>query len=320
MSADVAETEELGDVRSEVARRGSNRMRTVAPSSTGNSTSGRPLRRRDHEIAVQGDLEHYRLHLVTSGALQGNYFHGAELLAGVGDICILDLAQIAKRQTETGSTMSMAVPRQALEAAAGKRNLHGAVLKARWPMTRLIASYVRELCLLDAPLSGTQAVAVQEAVLTLLSAALKGHESSEVARASPLGASLHQRIVEFMARNIYLLELSPDFLCRRFNVSRAHLYRAFAEDGGVAKVLRDMRLDAVYGELTQADHASRSITELAYTLGFSSGNQLLRSFRARFGVTPSEARAQGARTPDRAGETMNLQAWIARLSGGSIFP
>jgi AraC-like DNA-binding protein len=72
--------------------------------------------------------------------------------------------------------------------------------------------------------------------------------------------------------------------------------------------------------LTQADHASRSITELAYTLGFSSGNQLLRSFRARFGVTPSEARAQGARTPDRAGETMNLQAWIARLSGGSIFP
>lgn len=296
MFADVAEADEPGDVRSEVGRRGSNRTRTVAP-----------------------PPDHYRLHLVTSGALPGN-FNGAELLAGVGDICILDLAQLAKRQAEAGSTMSMALPRQALEAVAGKRNLHGAVLKARWPMTRLIASYVRELCLLDAPLPDTLAVAAQEAVITLLSAALKGHESGEVARAPAQGTSLHQRIVEFMARNIYLLELSPDFLCRRFNVSRAHLYRAFAEDGGVAKVLRGMRLDAVYRELTQTDHTPRSITELAYTLGFSSGNQLLRSFRARFGMTPSEARTHGARTPDRARETVDLQAWIARLSGGSTLP
>ena len=301
MSADIAEAEEPSEVHSEVARRGSKRARVVA------------------SLAVQGDLDHYRLHLVTSGALHGN-FNGAELLAGVGDICILDLAQVAKQQIQAGSTMSVALPRQALEAIAGKRNLHGVVLKAPWPMTRLIASYVRELCLLDAPLPDAQAVAVQEAVLTLLSAALKDHGSTEIARASSMGAGLHQRIVEFMARNIYLLDLSPDFLCRRFNVSRAHLYRAFAEDGGVAKVLRDMRLDAVYNELTQTDHAPRSITELAYTLGFSSSNQLLRSFRARFGMTPSEARTHGVRTPDLAQVAADLQAWIARLSGGAILP
>ena len=295
MSADIAEADEPSDVLSGVARRD------------------------DRKIAVQGDRDHYRLHLVTSGALQGN-FDGAELLAGVGDICILDLAQIAKRPIEAGTTMSMALPRQALEAVVGKRNLHGAVLKARWPMTRLIASYVRELCLLDVPLPDGQAVAAQEAVLTLLSAALKAHASDDIARTSPLGAGLHQRIVEFMARNIYHLELSPDFLCRRFNVSRAHLHRAFADDGGVAKVLRDMRLDAVYRELTQTDHAPRSITELAYTLGFSSGNQLLRSFRARFRPTPSEARTHGVRTPSRARDTVDLSAWIARLSGGSTSP
>ncbi|WP_414694910.1 helix-turn-helix domain-containing protein [Pinirhizobacter sp.] len=315
MSADIAEAEEPGDISFEVARHGSKRTWTAAPPSTG-ITPERPHRRRDRDIAEQGDLDHYRLHLVTSGALQGN-FHGPELLAGVGDICILDLAQVATGWIEAGSTMSMALQRQALEAVAGKRNLHGAVLKARWPMTRLIASYVRELCLLDTPLPDTQALAAQEAVLTLVSAALKDHGPGDAARASPLGAGLHQRITEFLARNIYLLDLSPDFLCRRFNVSRAHLYRAFAEDGGVAKVLRDMRLDAVYRELTQTDRAPRSITELAYTLGFSSSNQLLRSFRARFGVTPSEARAHGVKTPELARKAVDVPAWIARLSGGS---
>ncbi|WP_448097662.1 helix-turn-helix domain-containing protein [Luteibacter yeojuensis] len=295
MSADIAEAEEPSDVCPEAARRG------------------------DRELAVQGGRDFYCLHLVTAGALLGN-FHGAELLAGVGDICILDLAQMANCQIEGRSTLSMALTRQAMEAVVGKRNLHGAVLKARWPMTRLIASYVRELCLLEAPLTDTQAVAAQDAVLTLLLAALKGQEPGEATRASPPGAGLHQRILEFVARNIYLLELSPEFLCRRFNVSRAHLYRAFADDGGVAKVLRNMRLDAVYRELTQTDHAPRSITELAYTLGFSSGNQLLRSFRTRFGMTPSEARTHGARTLDHAWEAVDLQAWIARLSCGSALP
>nr|WP_225737270.1 helix-turn-helix domain-containing protein [Dyella acidiphila] len=108
-----------------------------------------------------------------------------------------------------------------------------------------------------------------------------------------LGTRLRQTIVDFIARNLYLSELSPEFLCRRFNVSRAHLYRAFAADGGVAKVLRDMRLDAAYGELTDAGRATRSITEIAYSLGFSSASQLLRSFRTRFGITPKEARAHG---------------------------
>lgn len=273
------------------SRNGSMPSRHTGPPLIGVTASHRQHRHRDWHLVGQGKLDHYLLQLLTPDSLPVD-FHDSAPGADVGDICIFDFSQTSQRQVEAGSILSIALPRQGLEKAIGSRNLHGTVLKAHGSMTPLIASVLRGLCSLETPLPDMQAMAAQEAVVTLLSAALKGDVRSGVVGASPLGAGLRQRIVEFITHNVHLLELSPDFLCRRFKVSRAHLYRAFASDGGVAKVLRDIRLDAAYRELTGAARTSRSITEIAYSLGFSSGNQLLRSFRVRFGMTPSEARAR----------------------------
>lgn len=245
---------------------------------------------RDRHLVARDGVDHYLLQLLTSDSLEGDF--NEQRREDAGDIRMFDLAQAPDSQIESASIASIALPRQALEKAFGSRNLHGMVLKAREPMTpSLIASVLRGLRSPPTPLSDLQAAAVQEALITLLSAALKGEVQVEVAGEAPLGTGLRQRIVEFITSNVHVLELSPESLCRRFKVSRAHLYRAFANDGGVAKVLRDIRLDAAYRELTGTVRPLRSITEIAYSLGFSSGNQLLRSFRARFGVTPSEARA-----------------------------
>lgn len=245
------------------------------------------IARQSPSAELHGEADHYVLQLLTTGTRQGDVADIA-LRADVGDICIVDPMQVAPSAVEA---VSIAMSRSALEKATGVRHLHGMVLKANAAMTPVIASLLCALCSLVAPLPDMQATAAQEAIIVLLSAALKEHRASDVAvDASVLGAGLRQRIVEFITRNIQLLELSPDFLCHHFKVSRAHLYRAFANDGGVAKVLRNIRLDAAYRELTQPTRSSRSITEIAYSLGFSSGNQLLRTFRDRFGMTPSEAR------------------------------
>ena len=262
----------------------------VRPPLIGVTAVPRQRPHRDRRLAPHGELDRYLLQLLTPNSPPGDVTRG-HVSAEAGDICILDLAQLPDSQIGAPSTLSMAVPRQVLEKAIGSRNLHGTVLKSHGAMTPLIAAVVCGLRSLPTPLSRMQATAAQEALLTLLSAALKDEAPDEVADATPLGTGLRQRIVEFITRNVHVLELSPESLCRRFNVSRAHLYRAFAGDGGVAKVLRDIRLDAAYRELTGAVRPLRSITEIAYSLGFSSGNQLLRSFRARFGMTPSQARA-----------------------------
>lgn len=236
---------------------------------------------RDRSFVAQGGPDHYLVQVFTTGARA---------------ICFFDPAQPLKRQLDAGSTLSLMLPRRLLENAAGSCNLHGLVLKAGSPITSLIVAYLEALFALEAPLPEIQAKAAQESIVTLLSAALTVPVPGDAGHEASRGDGLRQRVVEFMSRNLCLLELSPDFLCHRFNVSRAHLYRAFAASGGVAKVLRDMRLDAVYRELTQVTRASRSITEMAWSLGFSSSNQLLRSFRSRFGITPSEARAAIAST------------------------
>jgi len=130
--------------------------------------------------------------------------------------------------------------------------------------------------------------------VALLAAALKEETADTAADRLSLEAALRQRVIAFVEQNIHRPELSPGFITRRFNVSRSHLYRAFASDGGVAKFLRDKRLDVAAQELTRAGASAVSIAELAHRLGFSSGNQFLRAFRSRFGITPSQAREKGS--------------------------
>jgi AraC-like DNA-binding protein len=284
----------------------------------GSTTFNRQCYYRDPRLSAHSGLDHYLLQVFTAGRLRGD-FSGTNVRADTGDICITDLSQTLKSDVQSGSTLSVTLPRQLLDAAMASRNLHGTVLHRRMPMTGLLVGYLQGLCSLQTPLPHAQAAAVEEATVSLLSAALKSVQPAVVADVVVSSTNLRERVLEFIAHNVYLPELSPDFLCHRFHVSRAHLYRAFAHDGGVAKMLRDVRLDAAYRELTQTVSATHSITEIAYGLGFSSSNQLLRSFRARFGVTPSEARASEAKAEERRAadhdrQNMDLHSHFARFS------
>jgi AraC-like DNA-binding protein len=107
---------------------------------------------------------------------------------------------------------------------------------------------------------------------------------------------LRQQLLEFIEANLYERELGPALLMQRHQVSRAHLYRIFADDGGIAKIIRDKRLDAAYREIALgAKTAGKSITDVALRLGFSNSSQFARAFQRRFSMTPREARQEGSR-------------------------
>lgn len=280
---------------------GSVRSHPIGPLLTASTTFNRQQYSRDRRIVLQSGLDGYLVQLLTSGTLAGD-FNGVDVSAGPGDIFIMDLARTLESRVGEGSRITFSIPRQPLEKAVNWRNLHGTVLKGHWPITQLVMACLTGLHSVGGQLPSVQAAAAQEAVVTLLAAALKGEMPDTAAGHSVLGIALRQRILAFIDQNIKLPELSPDLIIRRFNVSRSHLYRTFAADGGVAKVLRNKRLDAAFLALTRADSPSASITEIAYRLGFSSGNQLLRAFRARFGLTPSQAREKaGSWGDDRSG-------------------
>lgn len=288
------------------------RSRSFGSLVVASTTFGPQRQSRDRRTILQSGVEHYLVQIMISGTLKGD-FNGTDVFAAPGDIYIQDLAQTLKRDVEAGSRIIFHVPRLQLEQAAGSRRLHGAVFRADWPITQLIIAYLKGLYSLRAPLSEMQAAAAREAVIALLAAALKGDMPDEIVDHSPLGAALRQRVLGFIEQNINLPELSPEFIARRFNVSRSHLYRVLARDGGVATVLRDRRLDRAFVELTRPTASPRTIAELAYSLGFSSGNQFLRAFRARFGTAPSEARDQSRASLASHQPGPDLQSYLADL-------
>lgn len=244
---------------------------------------------RDRRTILQGGLDHYLLQLFVAGTLEGDC-DGQSISVGPGDICAFDLSRPFRSRVRTGSTVSVVLPRERVDRAAGGRSLHGAVLKAGAPITRLLANFIASLSDLAADMDSADVLAVEAAAIDLLVSGLVHHAPQAAFGEPALANVLRRSVLEFIDANLSRLDLGPALLMLRFGVSRAHLYRMFAADGGVAKVVRERRLDAAHRELARPGSAPRSITQIAYDLGFSSSGQFLRAFRARFEMTPSEAR------------------------------
>lgn len=78
-------------------------------------------------------------------------------------------------------------------------------------------------------------------------------------------------------------------------VSVRTLHRLFAAAGtSVGASLREARLQRFRRDLADARHRERSITEIALQSGYADTAYAARAFRARFGVTPTEFRAERA--------------------------
>lgn len=76
-------------------------------------------------------------------------------------------------------------------------------------------------------------------------------------------------------------------------VSPRHLARAFADAGlTLREYVRDRRLDRAWDLLTHPAGDQLALGDLAAAVGFASHNYFSRAFRARFAVTPGEARRE----------------------------
>ncbi|MGZ2746357.1 helix-turn-helix domain-containing protein [Burkholderia stagnalis] len=305
----VFETTPLGNGASATLA-GTIRSRPVGERLMGETTFNARQYRRDRRVIAQGGLDDYVVQVITTGSLH-DVFGPRHAAAGPGDICVMDLARTFDSRVEAGATLTTAVPRKALEHALGRRDLHGAVLKAGRPITQLLVDFLHGLMAVSARLSASESFAAQDAMTALLAAGLAGEDVAGRDTASALTDVLRERVVEFIDANLTRPELNPDLLMRRFRISRAHLYRTFADDGGVSRVIRNKRLDAAYLALRHPRGRERSIAEIAAECGFTSNAQFLRAFRTHFGVTPSDAKRERMESVSPRNGTLPLQDHFA---------
>lgn len=246
---------------------------------------------RSRKLALSSSLDQYLVQLFVSGSLDGDC-DGLPVVVRPGDIIAMDLSRVANTQISPGATVSLIVPREAIDKSTGGRSIHGTVLKAEHAVTRLLAGFLVSLADVASEIEGEEALGVESGAVNLLAEILaKKSDATLFNEDSLLSRVLRSQVLSYINANLTSPSLGIDAIITRFRVSRAHLYRIFEADGGIATVIRNKRLDVAYRALTQgAGRGGSSITRLAHELAFSGSNHFLRAFRARFGVTPSEAR------------------------------
>ncbi len=144
----------------------------------------------------------------------------------------------------------------------------------------------------DAMTEETRAI-VGRQLVDLLALAIQTDERVLTSGASSVRAAHLARIEAFVRRHVDDPELGPEAVATGCGISVRYLHELLRDTNTtLGQWIRDMRLQAAMEDLKNpADR--RAIGEISYARGFTDQAQFSRAFRARFGVTPKEARGRG---------------------------
>jgi AraC family transcriptional activator of tynA and feaB len=138
-----------------------------------------------------------------------------------------------------------------------------------------------------------EGTAALDAYFQILSACIG---SAEGAEQGP--AELRSRIRRFMEDHLPDPGLRPAEIAAAADISIRHLHRLFSNSGStLGDCIRKRRLEQCRNDLTNPGLSRKTITEIAFSWGFSDSAHFSRCFRKQFGICPRTFRAQvGAKT------------------------
>jgi AraC-like DNA-binding protein len=100
-----------------------------------------------------------------------------------------------------------------------------------------------------------------------------------------------EAVLAFCQQNLHYPGMSPNFVAEHFGISVRTLHLRFEKLGQTfGHWLIEARLDACCKALSDPLQQSRSISEIAYGCGFNDLSHFNKTFRARFGMPPSQWR------------------------------
>jgi signal transduction histidine kinase/ligand-binding sensor domain-containing protein/DNA-binding response OmpR family regulator len=100
-----------------------------------------------------------------------------------------------------------------------------------------------------------------------------------------------QKVIHYIEANIENTDLSVDMLAQNMNLSRSQVYRKIKAltDFTANEFIRQIRLKK---SLKLLSEGNMNISEIAYSVGFSSQSYFTRSFKEYYGKSPSEMKSQ----------------------------
>lgn len=230
------------------------------------------------------------LNLSVSRAAMVGDADGRSVRAAPGAVQLRDLSLPAASRLEMVDLTALIAPRAVVPACLLGRDAHGAVIAPDEPGARLLTAHLVSLEEFAPDLTDDEVEAAMQALL-LVAARMTGF----AVRLAPTEVAALQRSVRRQAKAFIETRLAAgeagianDEVAKAAGVSRATLYRAFDEEGGVNRYIQDRRLHHARRALRQRSGLTPTIADIAYAYGFASPSHFSRQFRARFGYSPSE--------------------------------
>jgi AraC-like DNA-binding protein len=247
---------------------------------------------RDRQRAAIDGLDHYLVHLYATGGLVGAAGERVREL-NAGDIQILDLSQHNATEAAASGTVAIVVPRDTLrQALPGVDDLHALVLRGDSGAGGLLSDYMQSLAARADAIELADAAGIAQGTTDMIAACFHSTAATRARARSVIERTLLERLQRHIVAKLESPELTARSLCGLFGLSRTHLYRLFEPLGGVANYIQEQRLLRAHADLCNPACDHRRIYEIAFGLGFTSEAHFSRVFRARFGLSPSDARAR----------------------------
>tara|TARA_B100000965_G_scaffold331928_1_gene296279 strand:+ start:370 stop:1422 length:1053 start_codon:yes stop_codon:yes gene_type:complete len=232
-------------------------------------------------------------HILVQVFIEGGGLASSDDRIEAGDMLIIDLDQPHEMLNTDFANLTMVLPRalhpKLSDLLAG---FHGKRLGRDHPMVPFMTDH---LCSLWKHVPEMDAGYAQVALKGALGL-LEGWLTHEAALTDDMPREVSVAVSKSIFRYIdgHLGEsLSPEFLAKTFRISRSQLYRIFAPHDGVARYILERRLRRSLQLLSTPSNDAMKIGAIAFMCGFSSESQFSKSFKHRFGITASEARAMG---------------------------
>jgi AraC-like DNA-binding protein len=246
--------------------------------------------RRTKKIIQQSSTDTYLLCLMLSGRRYHSDGVSKNIVVEEGDILFLDLNLVTEGIAVSGQDIHLHLPGEIVNKFLKNRKINKSILlKSHWPVTRVLSDYILTIFGVMLDLSCEENNIILETVVSLLFGGARDEKKPIVYsnESSISNIILKDSVCNFIDLNIRNPELNIETIIQRFRVSRAHLYRAFEEEGGVMAVIRKKRLILAYEEIS--NHTSQlSMTQIAFEYGFTGCNHFNRAFKKYYNICPSE--------------------------------
>ncbi|WP_143198457.1 AraC family transcriptional regulator [Bradyrhizobium sp. AS23.2] len=246
-----------------------------------------------HKHHLKDSREQFGLNIVEVGPVQFENA-GQEHVYDAGSACLVDRGRLLRVFGPRGASVKfVTVQAAALRSLVARPDdLSGRPVRPG-PALRLLRIYLRSLASFKEPPSSKLASTVAAHLLDLVAATLgpTAEAANIVAERGVKAAKLRAIFAEVSHRSS-----DPNFdlnnAAQALGMSRRYVQKLLEGTGkSFTEHLAGCRLERAFAMLTDPHHLHLAIIDIAFAVGFGDLSHFNRSFRRRFGETPSGVRA-----------------------------